>query len=188
MLSSLRYAASVVTTVTYGFRAPTGKETEIVEMNEVIDRFLVSSNPGQNLVDAFPILDNLPDFLSPWRKDALEQQAMNRRVYGGLLSNAISRKDHDSLAAQSFAAKLAEESSDLSEEDKSFLCGSAFEAGVSPIAASSLLSLHCGTKIDPITLYLIFLLTDRHNGKRTVYLCPCNVHPSGGKQKAKRPY
>ncbi|UZJ56102.1 hypothetical protein CBS101457_005422 [Exobasidium rhododendri] len=129
-----RYSASVITTVTYGFRVPTGKEAEIVGMNEVHDRFLLSSNPGQNLVDAFPILDYLPGFLSPWRKDALEQQATNKRVYGDLIRRTLSEKNHKALAAESFAAKLSEENTDLDDLDKAFLCGSAFEAGTDTTA------------------------------------------------------
>ncbi|UZJ53606.1 hypothetical protein CBS101457_002926 [Exobasidium rhododendri] len=131
-----RYTSSVVTTVTYGFRTPTQTEKPYLDMQKIITEFVLASNPGENLVDAFPILDYLPDFLSPWRKKAVEQGNFNSKVYGDLFRGVIKKRHTDAMATRSFASKLQEENDGLSELEMAFLCGSAFEAGTDTTASA----------------------------------------------------
>ncbi len=37
--------------------------------------------PGAHLVDAFPILDSLPDFMSPWRNEARKKHEYEMGVW-----------------------------------------------------------------------------------------------------------
>lgn len=65
-----------------------------------------NSNPG-NLVDVFPILDRLPDFLSPWRRSIVRQRAHNQTVYKALLQDVIDKVETGQLRAeQTFASRL----------------------------------------------------------------------------------
>jgi hypothetical protein len=52
-----RYPASVILLITYGWRAETADTPAVKEVFDLMERFLVSSNPGQNAVDLLPILD-----------------------------------------------------------------------------------------------------------------------------------
>ena len=64
-----RYAASIVFTLTYGKRI--GKDDgDLRAVLDILDGFLRDCTTGAHLVDTFPILDLLPDLLSPWRAEA----------------------------------------------------------------------------------------------------------------------
>jgi hypothetical protein len=61
-----RFANSIIMSVVFGRRANMG-DTELRELFESIDLFLSNQQPGVNIVDAFPVLANLPRFLQWWR-------------------------------------------------------------------------------------------------------------------------
>ena len=79
-----------------------------------MDKFLSSSNPGANLVDNLPVLDRLPDFLAPWRKDALEQRTFNQKTYLGLVNDV---KEKTLTDPNCFAAILCSQQEKLGLDD-----------------------------------------------------------------------
>ena len=92
----------------------------------VLELFLASANPGANLVDLFPSLDLLPDFLAPWRPAALDQRAITHRVFKGLLSDVRDKLARGELAlADAFAARLWQdrEQFGMDELDVAYLAG-----------------------------------------------------------------
>ena len=66
----LRFPASLVFALTYGHGLD-GKD--LAEVQSTFSAFIRDISPGAHLVDTFPILDRLPDFLSPWRAEAKQK-------------------------------------------------------------------------------------------------------------------
>ncbi|KAJ7198958.1 cytochrome P450, partial [Mycena pura] len=75
----LRFPASLVFTLSYGQRInDDGKDLAGVE--RIFTILAQDSSPGAHLVDTFPILDRLPDFLAPWRAEAKEKHRRELEV------------------------------------------------------------------------------------------------------------
>jgi hypothetical protein len=92
----------------------------------VMERFLASANPGANLVDHFPSLDRLPDFLAPWRAAALHQQKVTQSCYMGLLKEVKEKISHGELAHDGvFAARLLQDKDrfQMDDLDVAYLAG-----------------------------------------------------------------
>jgi hypothetical protein len=107
-------------------RARSGPEILNNTRVTVMVQFLASANPGANLVDLFPSLDLLPDFLAPWRASALRQQALNHRVYKGLLNGVKEKVAKGELAPDgAFAARLWQDKDkfQMDELDVAYLAG-----------------------------------------------------------------
>jgi hypothetical protein len=76
-----RFPAGLIFTMSFGSRlADDGRDLAAVQ--KILMDFVIASNPGAHLVDSFPILDKLPDFLSPWRHQAraAHQEIIDVRV------------------------------------------------------------------------------------------------------------
>ena len=72
-----RFSASVVFTLAYGKRLDNDNK-DLYAVLDILDGFIRDCYPGAHLVDAFPILDLLPDVLAPWR--AIARQKHEREV------------------------------------------------------------------------------------------------------------
>ena len=72
-LHSKLYAASLVYTLAYGKDLNEEGLKELLAILDIVEAFILDCMPGAHLVDMFPVLDRLPDFLSPWRKEALKK-------------------------------------------------------------------------------------------------------------------
>lgn len=66
-----RFTASLMFTLVYGKQITEDNESDLDAVLGILEGVLQETYPGSHLVDTFPILDLLPDFLSPWRKKAL---------------------------------------------------------------------------------------------------------------------
>lgn len=67
-LNFKRYAASIIYTIAFG--KDMEGDGDLHSVIDILDDFIQDCLPGAHLVDTFPILDLLPDFLSPWRNGA----------------------------------------------------------------------------------------------------------------------
>lgn len=63
-----RFSASVAYSLIYGFRIATGKEIELKKAHEVQKNAVECLKQGEWIVDAIPILNNLPIWLAPWKR------------------------------------------------------------------------------------------------------------------------
>jgi cytochrome P450 len=61
-----RFANSVIMSVVFGTRSDLDNP-DVVELFETLELFLENQQPGANIVDAFPVLANLPEILQWWR-------------------------------------------------------------------------------------------------------------------------
>ncbi|OBZ66682.1 hypothetical protein A0H81_13116 [Grifola frondosa] len=132
-----RFAASLVFRLTYG-RVLEEDDKDLKEVVQVIDNFVLHVAPGAHLVDALPILDWLPDWMSPWRAKALRMHEREMRLYQRLADEVKGRLDAED--SECFAAKLWEQQQKLELDDMSvaYLGGTSFEAGTSTTSDSIL--------------------------------------------------
>ena len=74
-----RFSASLVFHLSYGKRLG-DDDGNLQAVTRILDGFTQDTYPGSHLVDNFPILDILPDFLSPWRKHARRKHEVEVEV------------------------------------------------------------------------------------------------------------
>ncbi|KAF3927784.1 hypothetical protein ABW20_dc0100678 [Dactylellina cionopaga] len=65
-----RTVASIVHTLLYGFRIREDQDPVLRAVIKLNDEFSEFVQVGAHIVDTFPILNNLPDFLAPWKQVA----------------------------------------------------------------------------------------------------------------------
>ncbi|EJC99744.1 cytochrome P450 [Fomitiporia mediterranea MF3/22] len=137
-LNTKRYAASLVFSLSYGRRMP-NDDKDLKDVSEILDNFIQDAYPGSHLVDSIPILDKLPDFLSPWRKEAKAKHQYEIEVFSRLVLQAktnMEKKGH--LQFDCFASRLWEEKEKLELDlvTMSYVCGVAFDAGTDSTSAT----------------------------------------------------
>lgn len=76
-----RFPASLVFTLTYG-KGLGDDGRDLAEVQSIFTTFIRDVAPGAHLVDTFPLLDLLPDFLSPWRAEARQKHQRELEVSG----------------------------------------------------------------------------------------------------------
>ncbi|EPQ52934.1 cytochrome P450, partial [Gloeophyllum trabeum ATCC 11539] len=113
-LNSKRYAAATVFRLSYGKRL-SDDDQDLNAVLTILDNFIQDCYPGSHLVDALPMLDCLPDFLSPWRKSAHEKhlythlmREVEARIAAGDDSDCFAGRllqdhDKDALETESLA-------------------------------------------------------------------------------------
>ncbi|KAF8510744.1 cytochrome P450 [Gautieria morchelliformis] len=96
------------------------------------ENVLRETYPEAHLVDTFPILEKLPDFLSPWRVRARQNHALEMKLYCRL------RMDDGDVNLECLAARLwdKQKDTDLDLEELSYIAGMAFEAGTDTTSAT----------------------------------------------------
>ena len=78
-MNMMRYSSSVIHTLAYGKRM-SGDDKDLKDLIHILDEFVRECYPGAHLVDTLPILDRLPDFMSPWRKAARRNHENEMKV------------------------------------------------------------------------------------------------------------
>lgn len=125
-------AALLVYTLTYGLSAGRSKAfAALPQINSFVDRLVTATYPGAHLVDFFPWMKHLPNFMTPWRREAEYYFGEDSKMFQGLYENVESLiAEGDSQ--QSFAATLITEHSEscsLSRLESSWLSGTMYAAG-----------------------------------------------------------
>ncbi|TFK45745.1 cytochrome P450 [Heliocybe sulcata] len=133
---SKRYAAATVFRLSYGKRLSDDNE-DLRQVLTILDGFIRDCYPGSHLVDIFPLLDSLPDFLAPWRLSARRKHEYEIQLYARLIEEAKTRLSSGD-DSDCFASRLlqANESSMLDDESLAYVVGSAFEAGTDTTAGT----------------------------------------------------
>ncbi|KAF8180743.1 cytochrome P450 [Mycena galopus ATCC 62051] len=124
-----RFPASLVFTLAFGRRInDDGKD--LADAIAILITFVQDINPGAHLVDTFPILDQLPDFLATWRAEAKKKHEREMDLYGRLSVSVKTTMETDT-ALECFAARLwdQQEKLKLTDEEIYYIAGTAFIAG-----------------------------------------------------------
>ncbi|KIW32629.1 uncharacterized protein PV07_04160 [Cladophialophora immunda] len=81
-----RYSAAVVLASVYGQRVPDPQSAKIQEIYCIMERFLALMEPGATPpVDAVPLLQYLPDWLSWWKREAKAIRRDEKKLYAALV-------------------------------------------------------------------------------------------------------
>ena len=96
-----RYSTAVILASVFGQRGARFESSKIQALYQVQDQFTAILEPGATPpVDAFPILQLLPDFMCSWKARAREIRGLQRSLYFDLLNETkdrIGRGKHDSF-------------------------------------------------------------------------------------------
>lgn len=136
-----RYSTAVILASVFGQRGAEFKSPKVQALYHAQDRFTAILEPGAAPpVDAFPFLKMMPEFLSPWKREAREIRQEQRELYFELMQETQER-----IAAKKttgcFLERLLhdQEKLGLDDEHMAYLGGILMEAG-SDTTASTLLS------------------------------------------------
>lgn len=134
-----QFPASLMFRLTYGKEL--GENSDILTAAiAIIEMFIKHASLGAHLVDTFPILDKLPDFLAPWRLEAKKHHEEDIKLARRLTLEVKDRMEAGEVGLECFAARLWDTSASMQflVDDISYIAGSAFEAGVETTAATLL--------------------------------------------------
>ncbi|KAJ4374797.1 hypothetical protein N0V83_001873 [Neocucurbitaria cava] len=154
-----RFTSSIVFCVAYGHRIDS-LNAEVIHQRFKFMHYSASLNvPGKYMVESFPILKNVPDFLAPWkveikkhgREEAVENMALVDVVRADL-ARAKTRGDDIPDSLCKLLLELREkEHIPLSDRDFSYIPASLFGAG-SDTTASTLCTAFLALITHPETL------------------------------------
>jgi cytochrome P450 len=113
-----RYAASVIMRLCYGITLITGKETAAERINLVNHHLERIASPGAYLVDAFPSLMLLPEFLAPFKREGKRLHDEELSLFRDLIADVAQRKmEGDPSVENTFTLKWLENKSDYTISD-----------------------------------------------------------------------
>lgn len=132
-----RYTTSVTTQMTFGYRTPTSDDHNLVEMFENFERLSeLAGTQVAALLDLFPVLRRLPDFLLPSRKLGREIHKRELRLFMRHFLNA--RKQLNSGTAKPCCCVdllRVQKEYGFSDELACYMSGSLLQAGSETTAA-----------------------------------------------------
>ncbi|KAL1999237.1 hypothetical protein VTN02DRAFT_4837 [Thermoascus thermophilus] len=76
-----RYSTSLVTSITFGWRSLAFNDPEVRQIYEGFEQFAVASQVSASMLDYFPILRLLPDFINPSKKRGKELHTEEISLY-----------------------------------------------------------------------------------------------------------
>lgn len=131
------FAAGIVFRLAFGKRIVTGEEEvlrKIVDVNHNLERV---ASPGAYLVDTFPILMKLPNFLAPFKRELNELHDREHSLFRGLLEDVRDRMKKDD-APPCWEREFLEHQSEygLSDDQGAYVVGTMFEAGAGTTSAA----------------------------------------------------
>ncbi|KAJ7081460.1 cytochrome P450 [Mycena crocata] len=123
-----RVIASSLFTALYGGEPMLNKNDPIVkQINDCMHRLTGAAVPGAFLVDVFPIMKNIPEWVAKWKRDAINWYHTDSKMFNGWLDRV--RKDMKSEnPPPSFGGVLLEgqQQFQLEDEETPWLAGSMF--------------------------------------------------------------
>ncbi|KAK7052571.1 cytochrome P450 [Favolaschia claudopus] len=124
-----RFPASLIFRLAFGVSLSDDNK-DLDTAIQIFSTFVKNLTPGMHLVDTFPILDMLPDFLAPWRARAKKEHEREIELYGRLSMQVKARMETDP-GLECFTARLWEQQKrfNIPDEELFYVAGSAFIAG-----------------------------------------------------------
>ncbi|KAJ5392311.1 hypothetical protein N7509_007801 [Penicillium cosmopolitanum] len=132
-----RYASGLIFRLAYGKTIRTGEESHvqrIIDVNHNLERI---ASPGIFLVDSWPILRYLPEWLAPFKKEGRRLHEAEFGLFRALLKD-VEAEVNAGTASPSFVSTWLEnkESFPMAEDEASYVFGTLFEAGTGTTAAA----------------------------------------------------
>lgn len=87
-----RFSSSLVYVLSYGTRILTGEEWQMRRSHECMTNFVQAGTVGVWIVDALPVLNNLPAALTPWKKTAEKWHQLWSELHERNFEEALKRE------------------------------------------------------------------------------------------------
>ncbi|KAL1961759.1 hypothetical protein VTN77DRAFT_1085 [Rasamsonia byssochlamydoides] len=133
-----RYTNSLTTQMVFGFRTISIDDPKLKQLFEGFEKFCeVTSTTTAALLDLFPVLKCLPDFMLPLRRYAKELHKHEKELYVGHWMN-VKKAIKNGTAKPCFCVDLvkAQDVEGFSDDLASYISGSLLEAGSDTTAAT----------------------------------------------------
>ncbi|KAL0951023.1 hypothetical protein HGRIS_007764 [Hohenbuehelia grisea] len=131
-----RFAASNIVSAVYGGQ-PIQKDHPIIKWtNDFMYRIIRAALPGEFLVEIFPVMLHLPNWMARWKAETLKWHQDATVVFQNLLE-VVRQKKQNGQARPCFAAHLLENHAEaLSNKEMAWLAGTMLGAGAETTAAA----------------------------------------------------
>ncbi|KAJ7122958.1 cytochrome P450 [Mycena epipterygia] len=133
-----RSAASTVLTAVYGTRPIKSKDDPLVtRINDLMHRLVRATLPGAFLVDIFPAMKRLPNWMAKWKREGLEWHRKDTLMFQEFM-DGVRVEVTEGTNKPCFASSLVENEKrhDLTTKEESWLAGTMFGAGAETTAAA----------------------------------------------------
>ena len=133
-----RFAGGLILRLGYGHPLKTGEEGHIRLMVEHVHVLEKVASPGAYLVETFPTLAYLPDWLAPFKRYGKMLHLRELNFFRTLLGDVDKEIAKGTAAETSFARTYLDNkaASELTFDEAAYAIGTLFEAGASTTAAS----------------------------------------------------
>ena len=121
-----RYAASIIMRLAFGITLFTGKEEAAQRIQKVNHELERVASPGAYLVDTFPIMMYLPDFLAPFKREGKQLHADELDLFRSLVADVDRRRQAgDPSVNNTFTVRWLESKEDykLSNDHAAYVLG-----------------------------------------------------------------
>ncbi|KAJ5103945.1 Cytochrome P450 E-class group I [Penicillium argentinense] len=128
---SLRYSNALTTTMVFGWRTPTYDDPKMMQLFDRFSEFAAINQTGTAaIIDFFPFLRHLPDFLLPAQKKAKELHAREKALYLGHWLRA-KKETEENYIKPCFCAGMyeAQKKDRFSDDQAAYISGTLLEAG-----------------------------------------------------------
>lgn len=120
-----RMTSSLIFSLAYGKRMPRGDEHEVREIDELMTNLAEKQAPGKWMVDIFPVLNYLPQFLASWKSLGDEYHQREATLFGDNMKEAEGAQSWN----WSKDMKRIKAANPLSDTELAYIIGVLYEAG-----------------------------------------------------------
>ncbi|PVH96854.1 putative cytochrome P450 [Periconia macrospinosa] len=146
-----RYANSLTTATTFGFRVPVYEDHHFQELFEVFGEFVLLAQTGvAALLDYMPLLRFIPEWMLPSKRRAKAHHRREKTLYRYHWDKAKANVVGSEKPNPSFSVGLVEEQkkNKFSDDFASYITGTLLEAG-SDTTSNTLIGFLCGVLLFP---------------------------------------
>lgn len=144
-----RYAGGLIFRIGYGKTIVTGEEAHVRKALHVVHSVERIASPGSYLVDTIPILQYLPEWMAPFKKEGRQLHEAELKFFRTLINDVRAEREAK-VTAPSFTNTWLEEQDayGLTEDEAAYVIGTLFEAG-SGTTASAMMSFMLAMTLYP---------------------------------------
>lgn len=126
-----RYSNALTTTMVFGWRTPTYEDAKMQQLFDGFSEFAAINQTGTAaLIDAFPLLRKLPDFLLPTQKKAKQLHKHEKELYlGHWLAAKRAIAEHSIKPCFCVGMAEAQKKEPFSDDQAAYISGTLLEAG-----------------------------------------------------------
>ncbi|KAL1885084.1 hypothetical protein Plec18167_001741 [Paecilomyces lecythidis] len=135
-----RYSTSLVTSIAFGWRSLAFNDPEVKQIYEGFEQFAVASQVSASMLDYFPVLRLLPDFMNPSKKRGKELHKEEIALYKSYMLK-VKERMQQGIITGAFCEDMfkRQEKDGFTDDWASYVSGTLLEAG-SDTTASIFLS------------------------------------------------